>query len=238
MLVVPVAAALNDAISPTQAIKSDGWVVMFMVLPLVTVKGITVKAVMHPISSEIDPVIAPNGTIAVMLVAVLAVTVATTPLNFTVLLIGVVLKFIPVIVTLVPTGPLVGEKDEAVNAGKEETVLRSIEVVLPLKFVATMSGLPFPSKSPIARPYGSEVELKSILLAKELRLMGGAIFRFLSMAILAPPLVTTKSGIPSPSISLMLTIREPAPETKSTFDDNEIEPIVLVFPNTDTDPEL
>ena len=43
--------------------------------------------------------------------------VAVVPLNFTVLLAAVVLKFVPVIVTDVPTTPLVGVKDETVGAG-------------------------------------------------------------------------------------------------------------------------
>ena len=37
-------------------------------------------------------------------------TVAVVPLNFTVLLAAVVLKFVPVIVTVAPTKPLVGLK--------------------------------------------------------------------------------------------------------------------------------
>ena len=45
-----------------------------------------------------------------MLVAVLAVTTAVVPLNFTMLLAGVKSKFVPVIVTEVPIGPLVGVK--------------------------------------------------------------------------------------------------------------------------------
>ena len=64
----------------------------------------------------IVPVVAPTGTDVVMLVAVLAVTTAVVPLNFTMLLAGVKSKFVPVIVTEVPIGPLVGVKLVIVGA--------------------------------------------------------------------------------------------------------------------------
>ena len=54
------------------------------------------------------PVVAPDGTVAVTDVAVLGVNVAVTPLNFTAV---TPVRFVPVIVTLVPTGPLVGVND-------------------------------------------------------------------------------------------------------------------------------
>ena len=43
-----------------------------------------------------------------MVVAVLAVILAIVPLNFTILFAGVRSKFVPVIVTVVPTRPLAG----------------------------------------------------------------------------------------------------------------------------------
>src|SRR5580765_906009 len=56
------------------------------------------------------PVVAPVGTGATMLVADQLVGVAVVPLNFTVLVPGVAPKFVPVIVTDVPTAPVVGER--------------------------------------------------------------------------------------------------------------------------------
>ena len=53
-------------------------------------------------STEMVPVVASDGTDVVMLVAVLADTTAAVPLNLTVLFAGVVLKFVPVIVTVFP----------------------------------------------------------------------------------------------------------------------------------------
>ena len=56
------------------------------------------------------PVVAPAGTGTTMLVADQLVGVAVVPLNLTVLVPCVAPKFVPVIVTDVPTGPLVGER--------------------------------------------------------------------------------------------------------------------------------
>ena len=56
------------------------------------------------------PVVAPVGTNVAMLVAPQLVTVAVVPLNFTVLVPCGDPKFVPVIVTAVPTGPDVGER--------------------------------------------------------------------------------------------------------------------------------
>ena len=60
-----------------------------------TVKLLLEFAVEEPTVTEIRPVVAPVGTVTVRLLAVAAVTVAVVPLNFTVLALGVVLKFCP-----------------------------------------------------------------------------------------------------------------------------------------------
>lgn len=60
--------------------------------------------------------------------AVLTVTTAVVPLNFTVLLAGVVSKFVPVIVTVVPIRPLAGLKLVMVGAGTVVTV-KLVELV-------------------------------------------------------------------------------------------------------------
>lgn len=65
------------------------------------------------------PVVAPAGTMAVMLVEVLAVTFAVVPLNLTLLLDGVALKFVPLIVTIVPSGPLAGANEVMATMGCE-----------------------------------------------------------------------------------------------------------------------
>jgi hypothetical protein len=59
------------------------------------------------------PVVAPAGTVAWIAVAEVTVKeVALTPLNATAV---APVKFVPLIVTLVPTGPLVGVKPEIVG---------------------------------------------------------------------------------------------------------------------------
>lgn len=67
--------------------------------------------------SVIAPVVAPLGTVTVSDVVVAADTVAVVPLNFTTFADAVVLKFVPEIVTVVPTGAMVGEKLVMVGAG-------------------------------------------------------------------------------------------------------------------------
>ena len=74
------------------------------------------------------PVAAALGTVATSCVAVAAVTVAEVPLKLTLFWFGVVLKAVPLIVTEVPTGPLVG-----VNPLIDiwEAALREIDSKLP-----------------------------------------------------------------------------------------------------------
>ncbi len=62
------------------------------------------------------PVVAPVGTGTAMLVADQLVGVAAVPLNVTVLVPRVAPKLVPVIVTAVPTGPLVGDRLVSVGA--------------------------------------------------------------------------------------------------------------------------
>ena len=62
------------------------------------------------------PVVAPAGTGTTMLVADHDVGVALVPLNVTVLVPFVAPKFVPAIVTAVPTGPVDGVSDVSVGA--------------------------------------------------------------------------------------------------------------------------
>jgi hypothetical protein len=77
--------------------------------------GVTVKlsdevAVIPSTFTEMAPVVAPDGTVVTIDVAVELSTVAVTPLNVTVLPAAVVSKFVPWIVTVAPTLPPAGEK--------------------------------------------------------------------------------------------------------------------------------
>jgi hypothetical protein len=64
------------------------------------------------------PSVADAGTVVVNEVVVAAVTIAVVPLNATTLLAGVVLKFVPEIVTVAPIAPLDGENPVKVGVGR------------------------------------------------------------------------------------------------------------------------
>ena len=70
-------------------------------------KLLALVAVPPEVVTLIGPVVAPLGTLAVIDVAAVTVKVALTLLNRTAV---APLKLVPLIVTLVPTGPLVGVK--------------------------------------------------------------------------------------------------------------------------------
>ena len=82
-------------------------------------KSVALIAVIPPTSTAIFPVEAPNGTVVVIVVPVLAVTVDFTPFSFTVLLRGFILKFVPVIVIDVPIFPPAGLKFEIVGENND-----------------------------------------------------------------------------------------------------------------------
>jgi hypothetical protein len=94
------------------------------------------------------PVVAPDGTVTPMAVAVQLLTVAVVPLNLTVLVPCVEPKFEPLIVTAAPTAPLVTDKLEMLGAGSTvkvtpllalfDTVTTTLPVVAPVGTVTTM----------------------------------------------------------------------------------------------------
>jgi hypothetical protein len=89
--------------------------VVFAGLFAVTVNG-TLLLAMPPTVTATPPVVAPAGTGATMLVADQLIGAADVPLNVTVLAPRVAPKFVPVIVTEVPAGPLVGDRFVSVGA--------------------------------------------------------------------------------------------------------------------------
>jgi hypothetical protein len=94
------------------------------------------------------PVVAPDGTGIPILPAPQLVGVAVVPLNFTVLVPWLVPKFAPVIVTVAPTAPDVGERLAMLGAGTTvkltpllallETVTTTFPVVAPVGTLAVM----------------------------------------------------------------------------------------------------
>jgi hypothetical protein len=101
------------------------------------------------------PVVAPIGTGVVILVALHAVGVAVVPLNLTVLVPWVDPKFVPVIVTLDPTGPLVGLREEM--DGNVPTVK-----VTPLLAAPPTVTTTFPVEAPIGTGVVMLVALQAV----------------------------------------------------------------------------
>ncbi len=108
---VPVARSATCTSSPWITAAGLGVSVRPKSCDNVTVNGSGPAAVPPPVVRVIGPVVAPSGTVVVSDVAVTALRIARVPLNRSWLSPGAnVLKCVPVIVTAVPIGPLVGEK--------------------------------------------------------------------------------------------------------------------------------
>src|SRR5260370_1138102 len=112
-----------------------------------TVKLIPLLATPDTVTTTL-PVVAPAGTGATMLVALQLVGVASVPLNCTVLVPWVAPKFVPVMVTDVPTAAEVGDKPVMLGAATTaklipllatpDTVTTTLPVVAPAGTGATM----------------------------------------------------------------------------------------------------
>jgi hypothetical protein len=150
-----------------------------------TVKLDELVTVTPLVLTEIVPLVAPAGTVVVILTGVEAVTIAKIPLNLTTLLAGVVLKFIPEMVTVAPIAPLSGLKPEMVGVGRT-VKLDELEMVTPL--VVTVIG-------PVPAPTGTVVVM---LDAFELVTMAGT------------PLKVTP-GVPVKFVPVITTVAPTAP---------------------------
>jgi hypothetical protein len=125
----------------------DGW------LKLVIIAGTTKLAPLlatPPTVTTTLPVVAPAGTVTIMLVALqLAIAVTAVPLKATVLVPWVAPKFVPLMVMAVPTAPEVWLRPVIVGA-----VDGSLELVHPAKpnaRVATISNSHNPPRAPRVR---------------------------------------------------------------------------------------
>ena len=96
-------------------------------------------AVPPGVVTEIGPVLPPLGTEAVICVAELTVKLVLFPLNVTAV---VPAKFVPLMMTDVLTGPLVGEKLEMVGAG---TTVNVGPVAVPPGVVTAMGPVVAPA---------------------------------------------------------------------------------------------
>ena len=173
----------------------------------VTVKLVALVPVSPPTVTVMAPVVAPVGTDVVMPVLVLAVTVAVVPLNFTVLLAGVVEKFVPEIVTVAPTVPLVGAKPLMVGVDVVAIVFRKTETVAIKLFDTAKSGFPSASRSTITTLVGL-VELGPVVKSTlEPNAIVPVVLLFLNTeTALIPLLAAANSGLASPSRSPMVTL--------------------------------
>jgi hypothetical protein len=96
---------------------------------VVTVKAAALVALAVAVDTRTGPVVAPSGTVALICVAeTLFQTLAATLLNCTLVTAD---RFVPLIRTLVPTGPLAGENEEMVGAGSGATTVTVADVDVP-----------------------------------------------------------------------------------------------------------
>src|SRR5438874_1536629 len=107
--------------------------------PPVTVKLLELVTTPPPAVTEIVPEVAPVGTVAVILMSEFTVNDALVPLKVTV---EAVLKPEPLIVTLLPTAPLPGEKLVSVGAGAPSTLAR--------RTAATLAGRAVKNEYPVS----------------------------------------------------------------------------------------
>jgi hypothetical protein len=130
----------------------------------VTVKFVELVAVPSGLATAIGPVVAPAGTVVVILCALSIVKVADAPSKVTLVTSGP-LKLLPWIVTEVPTGPLVGENELIVGAAAKAAsapgratripISRSVAVISAARFrtVLIMSNSPHHQIGTIRIPY-------------------------------------------------------------------------------------
>src|SRR5206468_562465 len=124
---------------------------------LTTVNELELVAVPPGAVTLRGPEVAPAGTVAWIAVAEVTVKLALVPLNATAV---APVKLVPLIVTLVPTGPLVGEKLAIVGA--LTTVNEPVLVAVPAG-VVTLSGPEVAPAGTVARMVVSEVTVKVAL---------------------------------------------------------------------------
>ena len=117
-----------------------------------TVKLLEEVAVPAGVVTDIVPVVAPVGTVAVIWVALFTVNGAEVPLNFTEV---EPVKLVPMMVTLDPTNPLVGVK-LVIEGAEAETVKLAEDVAVPAGVVAEIF--------PVVAPAGTLAVIFVLLL--------------------------------------------------------------------------
>lgn len=159
----------------------------------ITIKFVALVTVTPFTVTVIFPKIDPTGTIAVMLVEVDPLTTAVTSLNFTTFSEGVVLKLIPVIITVAPGAPLIGLK--SVMAGAGMTVKSELLVMVILFNVKEI----FPVVAPEGTVVVILVDVEAVTVVgvplKVTTLFTGVVLKFVPVMVtvaLTAPLVGVK----------------------------------------------
>src|SRR5207253_401693 len=135
----PTPMPLRDTLLPTAPLV--GVKLVSVGALAVTVNALALVAVPPGVVTLSGPVVAPLGTVAAIVVAELTVKLtALVPLNVTAV---APVKLVPLIVTLLPTGPLVGVKLVIVGAGTV-TVNELLLVAVPPGVVTLMGPLVAP----------------------------------------------------------------------------------------------
>src|SRR5437762_1366251 len=115
-----------SGLTPLAASSKPGLSSRLPVVEVVTVKLLALVAVPPGVVTLIGPVVAPLGTVAVIWVSELTVKLADVPLNFTA---EVPVKLVPVMVTWVPTGPMVGVNELIVGGGAVTVTVKLLALV-------------------------------------------------------------------------------------------------------------
>jgi hypothetical protein len=143
----------------------------------VEIPGVTAKVTpllaSEPTVTTTLPVVVPAGTMAVMLPALQdEMVVAKVPLNRALLVPWLAPKFVPVIVTLVPIGPDVGDNEEIVGVAPGVTVNETPLLATPLTVTTTL---------PLVAPAGTGT---TMLVA--LHDVGVPVMLLLNLTVLVP----------------------------------------------------
>jgi hypothetical protein len=177
----------------------------------------------------IFPVVAPVGTFALICVAVEDVTVAAVPLNFTTLFAGVVLKFVPVIVTSSPTYPVesAGSPDAGVNdvsVGGMTTIKSSVDVtVIPL-ILTEISPVVDPAGTVTERVVAVEAVTVAAVLLNLTMLFPGVVLKSVPVIVTGAP-IKPEVGVKE-VIVWWMTVKSSADDADTPPVPTEIFPVV------------
>ena len=174
---------------------------------MVTVKFEALFAVPSVVVTEMGPVVAPLGTGAVICVEETTVKLVAVPLNVTPV---VVERLVPLIVTVVPTGPLVGVK-ELIVGGKRTVKLVQL-VPVPSEFVTAMGPVVAPAGT-VAVICVEEFTVKLALTPLNVRALAPEkLVPVIVTVVPTGPLDGVKLVIPGTNVTVKLDALEPVPD--------------------------